>query len=187
MFQPSLAFLSLSIPDAMKALGSFRTLEGLPNALSEGVIDTINALLDMFPDIAVEYYAGMNADKDFNHVAEAYRLLMPAVEALSYPLHTENGVILADTPVTETLSPAAGLDLLGESYIDSGHNPNEYEYDALHTLTERLLDEHPSLKASIDQRFDAGEPDFDFLAEVYRGIWEAKEAAAPVAELAMAA
>lgn len=187
MIQPSLTFLSLSIPAALKAIGSFRSLDGLPEPLIEGVIDTIEALMAVFPEAAVEYNAGVDSlAEDFNHVAEAHRVLVPAVEAASYPLHTEHGVMLADTPLTATLSPHNAMALLRDCVGHAGSINDDDEWDGLYKMTERLLKDYPSIEASIEQRFEDDEPGLDFFREAYNGMVKAGTTE-PRAELAMVA
>lgn len=78
----------------MAVLGSFRTFEHLPDKMGEGLIYMVESLMNCFPDAQREYHRLMDLDfthpglnPDFVHAAEAYRILAPAVEKVSYPLH----------------------------------------------------------------------------------------------------
>lgn len=188
MFQPSLSFLSQSIPEAMKTLGSFRSIDHLPEPLMHGVVDMIEALMNCFPAAAEIYYPLHDAPEngaDFNHAEEALRFLTPAFEAATYPLRTEHGTLSADTPLAVAQSPHQAMMLLEESYRDVNANHVEDEWEVLYDMTERLLEGHPSLKTSIDRGYDNGEPGFDYFAEAYRGIKAANRASQP--RLALAA
>ncbi|MCO4263714.1 hypothetical protein NG697_12410 [Pseudarthrobacter sp. MDT3-26] len=192
MFQPSLSFLSQPIPEAMKTLSSFRSVDDLPETLVHGVVDTIEALMDCFPDVQREYHRIFDLNvtarnDDFNCIETAQRLLAPAVEAATYPLQTEHCLMSVDTPLAEALTPDHAMMLLRESYKDVNANHNEHEWEVLYQLMLRLLDGHPELKATVEQGMDSGE-DFDYFAVAYAGMAEANDRTDHVEpELAMAA
>lgn len=192
MMQPSLSFLSLTIRDARDCLESFRNFDKLPEQLIDGVTCLVETLMNCFPDAQHEYHRLMDLDtrrprhlQNFNHTAEALRLLSPAVDAATYPLHTKYGIMLEDTRLFMALDPGNAMALLGEcspSKINSALW--DTEFDTLFDLTERLLEGHPALKASIEQRIDAREPGIDYIVEAYEGIVEAGMAKRPELELA---
>lgn len=190
MFQPSLSFLSQSIPEAMKTLGSFRSLDHLPEPLMHGAVDMIEALMNCFPAAAEIYYPlhdGPETQKIFNHAEEALRYLTPAVEAATYPLHTEHGTLSEDTPLAVALTPQQAMMLLRESYEDVNANHVEHEWEVLYEVMLRLLEGHPQLKASVEHGMDSGE-NFDYFAVAYAGMAEANNRVDRVEpELAMAA
>lgn len=204
MIQPSLSFLAMPIPAALKVVASFRSIEDLPEPLLDGVVDTIEALMGCFPEAAAIYHPLDDAQAEavilhhlfpndtkpapeFDRMAEAHRLLAPAVEAAIYPLITDHGTMLADTPLTVALAPGSAMMLLQECVGRTENIHADAEWEALYEMTGRLLDGHPALKASIEQRFDDDEPDFDFFAEAYEGMVEANKTLAQQPQLEMAA
>lgn len=190
MFQPSLSFLSQSIPEAVKTLASFRSLDDLPEPLMYAGVDMIEALMNCFPAAAEIYYPlhdGPETGKDFNHAEEALRYLTPVVETATYPLHTEHGTMSEDTPLAVALTPHEAMMLLRESYEDINANHNEAEWEVLYEVMLRLLEGHPELKATIEKGMDSGE-NFDYFAVAYAGMAAANDRADRVEpELAMAA
>jgi hypothetical protein len=194
MMQPSLTFLTLSIPAAMKALDSFRSFDDLPDHLADGLIDMTEALMNCFPEAAAIYHPlhddtaeaairhhlrqdGTPAAPAFNHSVEAYRILSPIVEKASYPISTEYGVMLADTPLTVALTPHQGMMLLQDCVGHANDIVVDDEFEALFVLTERLLEDHPAVKAAVEHGVGKDENGFDFFAEAYAGMTAATKAA----------
>lgn len=175
MSQPSLSLLSLSIPKAMKVLGSLKTIDYdcMPDSMADGFIDLIEGLMNCFPAGQAEFHDLVyknSRNMDFNHAAEAYRILSPAAKA-SFPLAAEHGTMLANTPLTVALTPLQGTNLLG-TCLDAVERAPADEFEAAFQLTERLLEGYPSVRAAVDQGVDAS-LQFDYFREAYKGLVEA--------------
>lgn len=175
MIQPSLSFLALPIPAAMDVLGSFRTLEHLPQPLADGLIDMIEALMNCFPEATGEYYGRMDSlEEGFNHAAVAFKVLTPAVEKASYPLQTHSGSMDEDTPLAMALSEHQALELLFECQEGHGPSQTDDEVDALLAVTDRMVEADPWVAAEFDRLMNADPASFDYCGEAYRLLKEAK-------------
>ena len=174
MIQPSLSFLALPIPAAMKVLGSLRTLDHLPDLLQDGVIDMIIALTNCFPEVSEDYYERMNQEKDFNHAEAAYKVLAPAVEKVSYPLQTPHGLMDEDTPLTSALTGFQGMELLFSCLGVLGAAVSDAEVDALLIATDKLVEADPWVAAEFDRLMNDSEASFDYCGAAYRLLCEAK-------------
>lgn len=175
MIQPSLSFLALPIPAAMDVLGSFRTLEHLPAALRDGVIDLIEALMNCFPEVSGEYYGPMDRmEKDFNHVEAAFMVLTPAVEKAIYPLQTPHGLIDEDTPLASALTEDQGMDLLFECLAVLSADVTDAEVDALLGVTDRLVEAEPVVSEEFDRLMNDDSVSFSYCEVAYRLLSEAK-------------
>jgi hypothetical protein len=188
MMHPSLTLLSLSIPEAMKTLACFNSFDDLPGQLSDGLIDMVEVLTNPFPDAQREYHRLVDlnsSNKDFNHAAEALRLLSPAVASATYPLQVEEGAMLEDTPLIAAMTRHQRMMLLGEFPHGDAEVLNDTDMDTLFDVTDDLLEAHPALKANLDKSLAAGEPGFHFFDQAYRGLVAATKAFQP--QLALAA
>lgn len=175
MTQPSLSFLALPIPAAMNVLGSFRTLEHLPGALADGLIDLIEALMNCFPEVAGEYYGPMDSlEEGFNHVEVAFKVLTPAVEKASYPLQTPNGPMDEDTPLTMALSEHQAMELLFECQGVLGADVTDAELDALLGATDKMIEADQAVTAEFDCLMNDNSVSFDYCREAYRLLNDAK-------------
>lgn len=113
--------LSLPLPEALKAIGSFNTLDYLPDSICEPVQDLVDTALACFPEAQAAFWELMDAQSSsqmegsFNYVLDAYRLLLPAVEGARYPLSAQNGVqdvvLDADTPLLVMLPKVQAMEL----------------------------------------------------------------------------
>ncbi len=163
MSQASIEFLSLSVPEAVKVLGSINTVKYLPESTRDAVLDLAEAALACYPDVRDDYYDLMDTEPDFNHVAEAHRLLTPAVESTAFPLATEYGVMNVDTPLIMMLSEAHAMELLG--FAATSEPAHDREIDAVVLLTERMLNQYPDAAAAVTQGLYSD--GFDYFVEAH--------------------
>lgn len=172
MTQASLEFLALSIPAAVKVLGTIRTVEHLPDTTRDAVLDLAEAALACYPEVRDAYYARMDdGGMAFNHVAEAYRILVPAVENTTFPLATEYGAMDADTPLIVMVPEAQAMEILDfAATVGAAH---DQEIDAVVLLAERLLDRYPEANAAVEQvLYTSG---FNYLTEAHTCLTEARK------------
>lgn len=171
MTQAHLEFLSLSIPEAVNVLGSINTVEHLPESTRDAVLDLAEAAMACYPDERAAYYGLMDdGGMGFNHIAEAYRILAPAVENTVFPLATEYGAMDADTPLTLALAPHSALPLLQELTGDA--HLSDREFDAVASMVDRMFELYPSAQAAFYERLDGAE-DFNYVADAHRMLTEA--------------
>ncbi|WP_018771416.1 hypothetical protein [Arthrobacter sp. 162MFSha1.1] len=123
MYNPLTAeLLALPLSGALKVLASFNTLEHLPASIFEPVQDLADAALACFPEAEAAFWQlmdaqGLNTGPDtFDYIADACRLLAPAVESAVYPITAKNGavdvVINIDTPLLVMLPRTQTLELV---------------------------------------------------------------------------
>jgi hypothetical protein len=172
MTQNHLEFLSLSIPEAMKVLGSINTVEYFPESTRDAVLDLAEAALACYPDARDAYYDLMGSATDFNQVAEAYRILVPAVESTVFPLATEYGAMDSDTPLIMTVPEVHAMELLG--FAATFEHAHDREIDAVVLLTERMLDRYPDANAAVTA--DLYSHGFDYFAEAHKHLTKARGA-----------
>ncbi len=184
MMQPSLSLLTLTIREATNFLGSVRTLDAMPDRLQDGFVDMIMALTRCFPEAAEEFdYLTDTSGLDFNFAAEAYRLVSPLVDQMTYPLHTEYGTMFEDTPLVMALAPGNALDLIKDCIGHEDHLTYEPDANALFDMTLKLTHTYPSIAAELDVLLDEG--GVGYYEEAYKLLTEALNADRP--QLAMAA
>jgi hypothetical protein len=174
MMQPSLSLLTLTIREATDFIGSVRTTDAMPDRLRDGFIDMMLAALDCFPDAADEFERlEFRGGRGFNHAEEAFRLLSPLVDQVTYPLHTEHGIMLEDTPLVMALAPGSAMHLLEECLGLDEHLDYEPDANALFDMTRKMIDAHPSIAAVIDKKLDEDPWNFHFYADSYPLLKEA--------------
>lgn len=103
------ALLTLPLQEAVEVLGAYGTTKHLPDSAFEALQDLADTALACFPEAEVAFWALMDAEgvgkapTAFNYLADAYRLLVPAVRDAAYPIIARNGemsvVIRSDTPL----------------------------------------------------------------------------------------
>lgn len=201
MTQTTIALMTLSLEEAVKAIGSFRTLENLPASIWEPVHDLAHAALACFPEAQAAFWELMDSQEPstpetegaFNHIIDAQLLLARAVETVSYPLIAKNGdeeiVINIDTPLIVMLPQTQAMELLHfvAEWDPNGALSSDAEFDALLQLTESLLDRNP---AAQDITFAAQEADLDYhyFAGAFQNLAAAQARVISLApQLAMAA
>lgn len=172
MTQASLEFLSLSIPEAVKVLGSITTVVHLPESTRDAVLDVAEAALACYPEERTVYYELMDDElMDFNHVAEAYRILVPAVESTVFPLATEYGAMDADTPLMMMVPEVQAMELLG--FAATFGPARDREIDAVVLLAERMLGRYPAANEAVTP--DLYNHDFDYFVEAHKHLTKAMD------------
>lgn len=166
-----LEFLSLSVPEAMKVLGSISTVEYLPESTRDAVLELAEAVLACYPDVRDAYFDLMDTEPDFNHVAEAHRLLTPAIENTVFPMATEYGAMDVDTPLIMMSGEVEAMKLLG--FAATFEPARDREIDAVVLLTVRMLDRYPDAAAAVTP--DLYSLGFDFFAEAHKHLTRAME------------
>ncbi|WP_441411997.1 hypothetical protein [Arthrobacter sp. 2MCAF14] len=178
--------MTLSLEEAVKAIGSFNTLDNLPDSIWEPVQDLADAALACFPEAQAAFWELMDSQEpfapetegSFNYIVDAHRLLLPAVEAVSYPLIAKNGdedvVINMNTPLIVMLpqTQAMGVLQFAAESDPNGALTTDAEFDALLQMTESLLDRYP---AAQDVTYAAQEMDLDY--NYFAGAFESLVAA----------
>jgi hypothetical protein len=186
LIQPSLSFLALPIPAALKCVASLSTLEHMPSPLRDGLVDTILALFNCLSEGTEEFDDLMdNGGLEFNMAAEATRILSPLAEKVSYPLHTEYGTMLEDTPLVMVLAPGKAMDLLKECAEHEKSLRYDTDAQALFDMTWKLTHTYPSIADELDILLDEG--GVDYYAEAHKLLTEAMSPSTSQDQLGMAA
>lgn len=171
MTQAHLESLALSLPEAVRALGSITTMEYLPESTRDAVQDLADAALACYPGVRDTYYDQMDTQPDFNHVAEAYKVLAPAVELTVFPLATSYGTMDADTPLIMMVPEVQAMELL--RFAATAESLRDRELDAVVLLTERMLDRHPEAGAAVTADLDS--EGFDYFTEAHKHLTTSME------------
>lgn len=180
MTHTSISFLTLTAPEAVDLIGSFRTIEHLPETMAEGVIDIMETIMSLLPAAAETYHAlqdSMHLGEDFNHVQEAYRVLAPALQEATFPLDTAYGDFDLDSPLTLALAPHNAITLLRD--LISEASMNDREFDAVASMVDRMLERFPFAKVVFDTLLDDPSSGFDYVADAHRLLSEQMRADNP--------
>lgn len=132
------ALFVLPLSEAMKVLASINSLDHLPDSFADPVQDLADAALACFPEAQAAFWELMDAQgvgpgpETFNYIADAYRLLAPAVASARYPFVAKNGnrevTLDADTPMLVMLPKVQAMELDTASQVaafPTGSFPSE--------------------------------------------------------------
>lgn len=84
--------------------------------------------------------------------------------------------MLAETPLTAALTPHQGMMLLEDCLGHFSDIPMGNEFLALWDVNQKLIEAHPPILAAINQGIYGLDRDFDYFAESYKLLTEARKA-----------
>lgn len=174
----SISFLTLTAPEAVEMMGSLQSIDQLPDAMADGVIDTIEALMALLPDAADEYHFLQDSGllgAAFNHAREAHRVLVPALQSATFPLETARGPFDLDSPLALALSPLNALALLRDLAEDE--TLTDREFDAVAAMVDALFGPYPAAKAIFEEQLETAKG-FEYVADAHDLLTEAMRAEA---------